>query len=158
MKHYKNILEQRLAQQLGLTWNNDTQLWDCRDNVNLSRNNLKRMPLKFGLIENNFFCENNELTSLEGGPTKVYGSFYCSYNNLSNLTGSPIVYGNFYCNNNQLTNLNGSPEIIGGDFYCSHNQLTSLDGGPQSVNRFWCHSNLVKLEKPEWLKCKLFKN
>ena len=54
----------------------------------------------------NFYCYNNQLTSLEFCPKEVSGDFWCSYN--------------------QLTSLEFCPEKVGGEFWCSDNQLTSL--------------------------------
>ena len=67
----------------------------------------------FNIVNGNFNCINNNLTSLEGGPQKVGGNFNCS--------------------NNKLTSLEGGPQKVGGDFYCNSNNLTSLEGGPQEV-------------------------
>jgi hypothetical protein len=61
-------------------------------------------------VTGDFHCNNNKLTSLEGGPSKVGESFYCY--------------------NNQLTSLEGCPSKVGESFYCSYNKLTSLEGGP----------------------------
>jgi hypothetical protein len=67
-------------------------------------------------------------------PQKVGGDFYCSNNQLTSLEGAPQeVGGYFYCSNNQLTSLEGAPQKVGGNFSCSNNQLTSLEGAPQKV-------------------------
>ncbi len=69
--------------------------------------------VRFGKVEGNFDCENNQLTTLEGAPQKVEGDFSCS--------------------NNRLTTLEGAPQEVECDFYCSDNQLTTLEGAPQEV-------------------------
>ena len=95
--------------------------------VNLVDKKLTKLPLKFGNVTGGFYCNNNQLTTLEGSPKEVGGGFYCSYNQLTTLEGSPKeVGGNFYCNNNKLTTLEGSPKEVGGDFYCNHNKLPKL--------------------------------
>jgi len=106
-------------------------------------------------VEGNFYCDGNQLTSLQGAPQTVGFDFDCSNNQLTSLQGAPqTVGGNFICNDNQLTSLQGAPKEvrggfscivnqltslqgvskeIGGSFYCSNNQLTSLQGAPQTV-------------------------
>ena len=76
---------------------------DVNGNVNLSYKKLIRLPLKFGKLSGNFYCSNNQLTTLEGGPTEVGGHFYCY--------------------NNQLTKLDGCPTSVGGYFHCHYNPL-----------------------------------
>ena len=50
-----------------------------------------------------FFCNDNELTSLEGAPKKVGGVFNCQGNNLITLKGAPkIIHGFFSCENNKI--------------------------------------------------------
>ena len=97
--------------------------------ADLNYRNLTRLPLRFGTVTGNFYCDENQLTTLEGAPEKVGGHFYCSINQLTTLDGAPSwVGGDFYCSINQLTTLDGAPSWVGGDFYCDENQLTSLDG------------------------------
>jgi len=38
------------------------------------------IPLKFGHVNGDFYCDNNQLTSLEGAPKSIGGSFYCDGN------------------------------------------------------------------------------
>ena len=64
---------------------------------------------------------------MEGAPKIVEGDFYCSRNQLTSLKGSPKWVGrNFYCNNNKLTSLEGAPKWVGGTFYCKFNPLPKL--------------------------------
>ena len=64
---------------------------------------LTKLPLKFGKVTGDFYCNNNNLTSLEGGPKEVGGEFYCTDNELTILEGAPReVGGNFYCYNNPI--------------------------------------------------------
>jgi len=180
MNQYIDILEQRLAEQLGLTWNPQTERWDCVNNVNLYYFDLTRLPLNFGVIRGDFDCESNRLITLKGSPTKA-NNFNCSYNELTSLEWSPKIVkysfwcdnnkltslqgapkkvgGYFNCNNNQLSNLIGSPHKVGFSFNCSDNKLTSLLGAPQKIGgSFICSDNLVSSRKPEWLDCKNFIN
>ncbi len=74
---------------------------DVSGDVNLSYKGLSELPLKFRNITGDFYCNSNQLISLEGSPQSVGGDFEC--------------------NNNQLTSLEGCPQTVGGDFYCYNN-------------------------------------
>jgi hypothetical protein len=114
--------------------------------IGWSRNTLEGAP---EVVEGDFNCYHNQLTSLEGAPQTVEGGFCCSYNQLISLKGAPkIVEGIFRCNDNKLTSLEGAPEVVGGNFYCYNNQLTSLEGSPKTVEGgFYCSNNqLTSLE------------
>ena len=88
--------------------------------------------VRFGKIGGKFYCDNNQLTTLEGAPREVGGYFSCDNNQLTTLEGAPQkVGGRFYCKYNQLTSLEGAPQEVGGDFYCDNNQLTTLEGAPR---------------------------
>ena len=80
------------------TWN-DGKL-DVNRGVNLSNKGLTKLPFKFGVVKGYFYCDNNQLTSLQGAPEEVGGYFSCGYN--------------------RLTSLQGAPERVGGDFVCSN--------------------------------------
>jgi hypothetical protein len=122
---------------------------DVDGDVWLVSKELKKLPLKFGKVSGNFYCYDNQLTNLEGGPNRVSGEFDCSTNQLTSLLGGPkVVGGNFDCYNNNLTSLLGGPIEVGGNFWCGVNQLTTLIGGPKEVGRdFNCEkNNLITLE------------
>ena len=51
--------------------------------------------IRFGYVTGNFYCYYNNLTSLEGAPTKVGGWFKCSHNKLTSLEGMPQRVGEF---------------------------------------------------------------
>ena len=96
-----------------------------------------------------FYCSDNELTSLEGAPSHVGGDFYCSYNELTSLEGAPShVSGNFDCSVNKLTSLEGAPSHIGVGIYCSHNKLASLKDVHKHVTeikgKFYAIKNPIK--------------
>jgi hypothetical protein len=122
---------------------NDDLTVDVDGSVELSRKRLEMIPVKFGKVSVNFYCEYNALKSLEGAPKEVGGSFYCTHNKLTSLRGAPReVFGRFDCSDNQLTSLIGAPREVGLDFYCSGNDLTSLKGAPREVGRrFVCRNN-----------------
>ena len=122
---------------------------DVDDNVILSSKRLDKLPIRFNKVSGNFWCNDNQLTTLEGCPKEVGGEFYCQYNLLTTLEGCPKeVGGDFICSNNKLTTLEGSPKEVGGYFSCHHNQLTTLEGGPKEVTgSFDCDYNkLTTLE------------
>ena len=125
LKEYKTLLENEYTEKdpefygiTNYTWNDDGTL-DVDGNVNLDFKKLKELPFKFGKVNGDFYCSNNNLTSLEGAPREVGGEFSCSNNNLTSLEGAPIkVGGSFYCSYNpELTKLKRFPRKIGGDVY-----------------------------------------
>jgi hypothetical protein len=103
-----------------------------KGNLNLQNLHLTKLPemLKDITVDGDFYCGNNNLTSLENCPK--------------------TVSVHFYCNNNLLTSLQCAHITVGGDFYCSFNKLTSLVGAPKSVGEdFICHSNNVKFTEQD---------
>ena len=124
--------------------NTSTGLVDVDGNFDCSSQDLEDFKgVKFGKVESYFYCDSNQLTTLEGAPKKVGGGFVCNNNQLTTLKGSPrSVSWVFYCHGNQLTTLKGAPLTVGGDFLCDNNQLTSLEGAPRTVGGiFFCGNN-----------------
>jgi hypothetical protein len=134
------------------TWavNPATGLVDVQGSFDCSNQRLKSLyGIRFGTVEGDFYCYNNQLTTLEGAPQTVEGNFYCFSNELTSLEGAPqTVKGGFSCSSNQLTSLEGAPRTVEGTFSCYNNQLTSLEGAPQTVEgNFYCFGNqLTSLE------------
>jgi len=122
---------------------------DVHGDVMLRRNQyIEKFPVQFGSVSGNFWCENNQLMSLQGAPDHVGGNFSCEGNKLTSLQGAPHRVGlNFKCNSNKLTSLQGAPDHVVGDFRCSNNRLMDLQGSPTHVGRdFLCDRNkLVSL-------------
>ena len=120
----------------------------------------------FKRIENYYwFVINGHLCFLDDKGNKaedvvINGDFDCAYNQLTSLEGCPKkIGGDFNCYENQLTSLKGCPKEVGGGFICSYNQLTSIEGCPEKVSRdFYCYYNSEKLLKPNNLECKGFYN
>ena len=78
---------------------------DVNGDVNLINSGLTEFPsyIQFGTVKGNFFCNNNNLTTLKGAPKEVGGDFYCSVNELTSLEGAPKeVEGSFYCSHNKV--------------------------------------------------------
>lgn len=133
--------------------NPETGLVDVFGDVGWQYSSLKKLPLKFGIVSGGFYCNHNQLTSLEGAPQIVGDDFYCYENQLTSLEGSPkSVGGNFDAYKNQLVTLSGGPNSVGGNFICNHNKLTSLEGSPQTVGGdFYCDNNQIKdFKVPEY--------
>ena len=145
---------------------------DVDGNVLLNGWGLKEFPsyIQFGSVKGNFFCNNNNLTTLKGAPKKVGGGFECKYNKLTTLEGAPRDVGVYFecsfnslislegaprevnscfdCSNNNLTSLKGAPERVGMSFSCRNNKLTTLEGAPEKVGE-WFHCDNNKLTSLE---------
>ncbi len=121
---------------------------DVDSDVDLSYENLTKLPLNFNKVSGYFNCSENELMSLEGSPNEIGGHFNCNGNKLTSLRGAPqLVSGFFSCDKNKLTSLEEAPQNIGGSFFCDHNQLTSLKGATKNVYSFSCgYNKLTSLE------------
>jgi hypothetical protein len=71
-----------------------------KGNLNLQDLNLTVLPemLKDITVDGDFYCGNNNLTSLENCPKTVSGVFGCSSNKLISLEGAPKFVGeDFMC-------------------------------------------------------------
>jgi hypothetical protein len=71
-----------------------------KGNLNLQDLNLTVLPemLKDITVDGDFYCGNNNLTTLKNSPKTVGGSFGCSSNKLISLEGAPKFVGeNFMC-------------------------------------------------------------
>jgi len=98
--------------------------WSCEGDVDLSDLNLKKFPVKFKRVDGHFYCNTNQLRTLEGAPEYVGGDFYCYDNQLTTLEGAPKeVKGFFDCDYNQLRSLKGAPRRVGENFGCDFNPV-----------------------------------
>ena len=73
--------------------------------LNLQHSNLTVLPemLKDITVDGDFYCGNNNLTTLENCPKTVSGVFGCSSNFLKSLEGAPKFVGeNFMCRFNSV--------------------------------------------------------
>ena len=76
-----------------------------KGSLNLSDLKLTVLPeiLKDITVGGNFFCFNNNLTSLINAPSSVGDDFDCSYNDLTSLAGAPKTVGGFFdCTDNPV--------------------------------------------------------
>jgi len=146
---------------------NSDGTYDAKDDIDISRMDLTKIPIQFNKVNGHFRCSGNYLTSLGGAPKEVDGfdcsrnkltslegapkevnGFSCSFNYLTSLKGCPEKVNRlFACSSNYLTSLEGAPKEVNGEFICSRNDLTSLKGAPKEVNGFSCnYNNLTSLE------------
>jgi hypothetical protein len=106
---------------------------DVNGNVNLARLNLPEIRVQFGMINGNFDCSYNELTTLKGTPYQITGAFDCNKNKLTTLENGPKKTWYYTCTENQLISLLGAPEEVTASFNCSHNLLKNLDYLPKKI-------------------------
>jgi hypothetical protein len=100
---------------------------DVEGTVDISDCEMVVLPVKFGVITGNFYCNNNRLLSLINMPTSVGGDFFVNDNKLVNLINCPAsIGGHLSCYNNWITSLEGCPDAIGRDLIIRNNKLTSL--------------------------------
>ena len=101
---------------------NDDGSIDVDGRVDLYNKGLTQLPLIFNKVSGDFWCGDNNLTSLKGCPRWIGGGFSCSDNQLTSLEFSPdYVGGYFNCDNNKLTD-NYCDTEIGGGFYTTSYQ------------------------------------
>jgi hypothetical protein len=76
------------------TINSDNTV-DVNGNVNLyyRLGQMEKLPVKFGKVSGNFYCEYNNLTTLEHCPNYVGDHFWCHENELTTLKGCPNYVG-----------------------------------------------------------------
>ena len=109
---------------------------NVRKYVDLSYLNLESIPIIFGKVNGDFYCNNCGLKYLKNCPYYVGGSFYCNDNNISSLEGCPSeIEKDFYCHRNCLESLNYCPRFVGRDFYCYKNKIESLHGCTTYIGR-----------------------
>ena len=144
---YQTELEvAKICREYGIkNWSlNKDGLVDVYGNVYLYRENLKKLPLRFGTITGYFSCNDNKLTTLEGAPHTVGDYFKCDDNQLTSLKGAPHTVSGFNCEYNKLTSLEGAPRSVGSNFWCADNNIRSFDGLMNIVWCFHCSGNPVR--------------
>lgn len=81
-----------------------------------------------------FYCDSNELTSLEGSPITVKDSFVAYRNNFTSFKGGPTTVGGImYIYRNRLKSFEGAPEYIGKNFIVNDNEISSFEGAPRFI-------------------------
>ncbi len=114
---------------------------DVAGEVILTHEAMEYFPVRFGVVSGEFYCNKNQLISLNGAPRECR-DFDCSNNQLTSLEGAPLECRSFYCQHNHLTNLVGAPKTCK-DFYCYGNRLTNLKGAPEKCHKFGCNDNAL---------------
>ena len=93
-----------------------------------------------------YYCNHNNLTSLEGVAHTIYDNFDCAWCYIESLENSPGHVGkNYSCNANKIKTLKGIQKVICGNFICTNNLLESLKDGPEIVKEvYYCNENPIK--------------
>jgi hypothetical protein len=155
-KNIENICQEYDIQNY--TINSDGTV-DVEGNVDISKRNLSKLPLKFGRVTGGFYCYINKLTTLLGCPMEVGGDFWCYRTQLTTLESDPDripeVGGDFDCHGNKLTTLLDCPKEVGGSFICDNNQLTIINDELEFVKIM---GNLHVKGNPIYEVYKLFPN
>ncbi len=135
MRYLKKMFENRengihrICREWGIenyTINSDGSI-DVDNTVLLWDKNLENLPLQFRRVGENFNCNNNKLTTLEGAPEYIGLEFWCNNNRLTTLEYAPkYIRGSFFCWNNRLTDLEHFPEYVGGGVYIHDNPIYSI--------------------------------
>jgi hypothetical protein len=73
---------------------------------------VNELPYSFDEVGEDFYCDDNALTTLVGSPRKVFDYFNCSSNKLINLVGGPISAKSYNCIDNPLKSFDSKPKII----------------------------------------------
>ncbi len=117
---------------------------DVDGDVRLQCEDFNKIPFKFGKVTGNFYCDDNNLESLDGCPYYVGGGFSCANNKLINLKDSPSeVGGMFNCQYNNLISLEGMTLEIGGFFNCRNNKkLKQLDSVSNIEGIIFCDDSV----------------
>ena len=77
-------------------------------------------------VDGGFGCSGQGLRDFKGVRFgKVGSAFYCNDNELTSLEGAPLEVGeDFICYSNQLTTLEGAPRKVGRQFTCYKNSVS----------------------------------
>jgi len=121
---------------------------DVDGSVDINKCKLEKLPLKFGHVTSYFDCSKNYLQTLEGSPDSVGGDFYCSDNELTSLKGCTSKIDSFFCSINYLYSLEYFPTEIGGNFLCRRNPI-------HSIVRYFIYSNAVIMKRNGFTLCGL---
>ncbi len=80
---------------------NDDLTVDVDGSVILQKKGLTEIPVQFGIVNGDFLCLNNQLTSCKGFPRIVKETLNCSGNQITSLIGCSESVTKFYCVENQ---------------------------------------------------------
>jgi hypothetical protein len=141
MKYLKNFFQSTQTKEWDITdyiqgtYTINDGIIDVDGNVNLARLKIDKIPFKFGKVTGDFYCNNNNLNSLDGSPYEVGGDLSANINRLISLEGGPKkVGGNYHCLGQDFSNiltlisLKGSPLEVGGYINCKKNNICNFYG------------------------------
>jgi hypothetical protein len=64
---------------------------DVFQDVDIGNRKLNEIPVKFNIVNGDFYCDSNKLSSLKDCPKEVSGDFVCTHNKLTSLDYLPRV-------------------------------------------------------------------
>ena len=104
-----NILDYVINDDMTITVYSDNY---STGNVYLTDSNSGKIPIKFKKVSGHFTCSYLNLNSMEGSPDYIGGNFYCNDNDLTSLEYLPSSALSYYLKNNKITNFYGLPEFF----------------------------------------------
>ena len=128
------------------TWNESGQLTSIVWN---ERNLQGSISLEGLTVLTQFFCRDNELSSLNVAKNTFLTVLYCDDNKLTSLDVTKNTFLTYLdCSDNPLKNLNLSNNTALIDLRCAHNQLTSLDVSKNTLLTYLtcCNNQLSSLD------------
>ena len=142
-----------------IMYNNETELYDITGSIIIenSKEELK-IPLKIGVVRDNFIIDYININKLENLPAWVGGNFEirnCTFGKNDIEITTRYVGGNFmFYDNNNINDITQIPKYIGGDFRYEDN-INNLKVVPEYVGAdmiVWCDSNYIgKVPRPKKL-------
>lgn len=117
------------------TINDDLSVDTHGEELNISFRSLEYIPVQFNIVKGPFWCSSNKLKSLKGSPkyliqSKFRTAFYCNNNNLTSMEYcSPEIDYQFNCMNNNIFDLKGLPKILyssSGEYIMDNNPIDRL--------------------------------
>lgn len=91
------------------------------------------LPLQFNIVHGNFSVSDCGLKSLYGCPKIVEGNFVCSRNQITSLQYGPEQTDRYDCSRNDISSLEFSPRNVYGDFNCSETKILNFEGSPGHI-------------------------
>lgn len=117
---------------------------NVNNNVSLTKKELKKIEVKFGIVRGYFSINYNDIKSLWGCPDEVYENFSAFSNKIESLKYLPQVGRGINVANNKIKSLKFSPEVVNSWFSCERNELTNLKYVPKIINGgFSCYENKI---------------
>ncbi len=116
---------------------------DVDSRVDIAGRCLTHIPVRFGLVSGHFFCNDNQLTRLDGAPVQCR-AFDCSRNQLTSLVRSPVTCGRLICNGNDLTSLDGMSKNCGGIECHDNPSLSDISAIPECCEIYFDRDSVAR--------------